>query len=325
MQMQNRTPKRVIGVDVARAVALIGMICAHLTYPEGVLAEVLFGFPSALFAFLAGVSMSLMATGGARPAHFIVRGLVLIVLSFLLGAIPTHVVIVLGTLGACMIALAWAPRLASRWLLAITFALALASGLVQYFVYPPLMWAALIIAGVLFHRHLLFHPRRLSLAVLVGGGLMALDIAARWYVDVPQYLSAQGHTGGLMDVVGSAGASISICSLSCLVARPWQRVLPRMGRMPLTLYCLHIPTSLVCGAAVSVLAAALIATTCLAVFSRGPVEEAVRRVVNAGVGRLNHFERNNREKTGIPAPGPHRDLLDGHARAGDGVDHIRRR
>lgn len=295
MQMRNRTQGRVVGVDVARAVALIGMICAHLTYPGGVLAEVLYGFPSALFAFLAGVSMSLMAQGGARPAHFIVRGVLLIVLSLMLSAIPTQIVIVLGTLGACMIALAWAPRLSSRWLLALAAALTAGSGVVQLFVYPPLMWAALMIAGMLFHRHLIDHPNRLVAATVAGGVVMVLDIAMRWYAELPSYFAAQGHTGGLVDVVGSLGASISICSLSCLVARPRQLVLPRMGRMPLTLYCLHIPTSLVCGAAVSVIAAAVIATAWLAVFSRGPVEAAMRRAVGAGVGLINNMERNYRE------------------------------
>lgn len=324
MQMRNRTPTRVIGVDVARAVALIGMICAHLTYPDGLLAEVLYGFPSALFAFLAGVSMSLMAGRGARPAHFIVRGVVLIALSLALAAIPTQIVIVLGTLGACMIALAWAPRLQSRWLLTIAVVLTFASGFVQLFVYPPLMWAALMIAGMYFHRHLLYHPQRLVIAAVSGGALMAADIAARWYVDVPPYFTAQGHTGGVVDVVGSVGASVSICSLCCLLARPWQRVLPRMGRMPLTLYCLHIPTSLVCGAAVSVLAAALIATTWLAVFRRGPVEEAVRRAVNAGVGLIDNLERNYREKTSLPAARCERDLQLDHARVRHGIDHVRR-
>ncbi|MEH0147054.1 heparan-alpha-glucosaminide N-acetyltransferase domain-containing protein [Corynebacterium sp. Q4381] len=325
MQMRNRTQGRLVGVDVARAVALIGMICAHLTYPDGVLAEVLYGFPSALFAFLAGVSMSLMARSGARPAHFVVRGLLLIALSFLLSAIPTQIVIVLGTLGACMIALAWAQRLPSRWLLALAAVMTAGSGVVPLFVSPPLMWAVLMVAGMLFHRHLIDRPNYVAAAAAVGGAVMTLDIVARWYADLPYYFTAQGHTGGLVDVVGSAGASISICSLSCLVARPRQLVLPRMGRMPLTLYCLHIPTSLVCGAAVSVIAAAVIATAWLAAFPRGPVEEAMRRAVSAGVGLIDNLERNYREKTSLPAARRERDLRNSSSRAGDGVDHVRRR
>lgn len=324
MQMRNRSSSRVVGVDVARAVALIGMICAHLTYPDGVLAEVLYGFPSALFALLAGVSMSLMAGRGARPAHFIVRGLLLIALSHALSTIPTQIVIVLGTIGACMIALAWVPRLPSPWLLGLAAVLTVGSGFVDAFVYPPLMWAVLMIAGMLWHRHLLDHPTRLAFAAASGGALMAVDIAMRWYVDLPYYFTAQGHTGGLVDVVGSVGASISICSLCCLVARPRQLVLPRMGRMPLTLYCLHIPTSLVCGAAVSVIAAAIIATAWLAVFSRGPVEEAMRRAVSAGVGLIDNLERNYREKTSLPAARCEREQRLDRARARHGIDHVRR-
>ena len=62
---------RNVGIDAARAVALVAMMVAHLTVQEGITAQVLFGFPAALFAFIAGVSMGYMR---AQPAEFIVRG-----------------------------------------------------------------------------------------------------------------------------------------------------------------------------------------------------------------------------------------------------------
>ena len=83
----SRTGKRVdrvVGVDVARAVALVGMFLAHLTYPEGVVAELLYGFPSSLFALIAGISMGFMAARGATATHFVVRGLLLVLLHLLL-------------------------------------------------------------------------------------------------------------------------------------------------------------------------------------------------------------------------------------------------
>ena len=63
---------RVSGVDIARALALIGMVCAHSIMPEGFAGQLTYGFPSATFAFLAGISMSLMArraviAGDAEP------------------------------------------------------------------------------------------------------------------------------------------------------------------------------------------------------------------------------------------------------------------
>lgn len=284
MQMRN------VGVDVARAVALIGMFGAHLTYPGGVMGEVLYGFPAALFGLLAGVSMGLMHERGARPAHFVVRGLLIAGIGVLLALVPSPIVIVLGTLGICMVVLAWAPGWGSRRLACLALLAAVASGLAyallpfELGVYPPFMWLALLLSGMLMQRHLLDQRGRLAAAAVVGFGVMAADIACRWYVALPLFFEAQGHTGGLLDVVGSVGGSVGAVALCCLVARPWQRVLPRMGAMPLTLYCLHIPTSLAVGFAGSMLGAAAVATAWLAMFQRGPMEEAVRRGVAAGAG-----------------------------------------
>ncbi|WP_284523054.1 hypothetical protein [Corynebacterium aquatimens] len=43
--MQTRNPSRIVGIDVARALALVGMFFAHLTFPNGIAGEVLYGFP----------------------------------------------------------------------------------------------------------------------------------------------------------------------------------------------------------------------------------------------------------------------------------------
>lgn len=129
MSMQMRNANRIVGVDVARAVALIGMICAHLTFPDGVLGEVLYGFPAALFGLLAGVSMGLMHDRGARPMHFVVRGLIIIAIGMVLSLVPSSIVIVLGTLGICMVVLAWAPGQGSALLAGCAAAAAIVSGL----------------------------------------------------------------------------------------------------------------------------------------------------------------------------------------------------
>lgn len=326
--MQMRVDGRVAGVDVARAVALIGMICAHLTFPDGVLGDVLYGFPSALFAFIAGVSMVFMARRGATPTQFAVRGIILIALHAVLALIPSSIHIVLGVLGICMICLARAPQWSSRTLGLAAAGLTVAAGLVWQFdtyglpvigpPYPAFMWAALMIAGMLFARHMIGRPGRLAVGFIVGAALFAADIYLRWNVELPWFLSVEGHSGGVGDVVGSTGASLSICALCCLIARPWQRVLPSMGRMPLTLYCLHVPTSLVLGAGASVLGAAAVATLWLAVFPRGPVEDMVRRGVTRGTDWI---ERKRNEKS-----------IDGFERGtlrvrgagnGDGVQHLR--
>lgn len=329
--MQTRDGQRVVGVDVARAVAVITMIAAHLTYPDGVAAELLYGFPAALFAFIAGVSLGFMAHGRATPAHVAVRGALVAGLGWALSLVPTSIVIVLPTLGVCMILLCRAPWWQSRWLAVAALALTGASGMVAELgrgttpvlggPYPLCMWAALMAAGLLAQRHVIGNRRRLAASAAGGGLLLAGDIAARWYVALPAFMAAQGHTGGVVDVVGSVGASISICSLCCLAAHPRQRVLPRVGAMPLTLYCLHVLTSTVLDVWSSVLGACALATVWLAHFPRGPVEDALRRATDAVVNLRTTKEKNDETYTLRPRRGGNSEP--GAAGARHGKRHVR--
>ncbi|MGH3332175.1 MAG: heparan-alpha-glucosaminide N-acetyltransferase domain-containing protein, partial [Nocardioidaceae bacterium] len=66
-------PGRVIGLDVARALALVGMMATHILAPiEGnhltVIQQVAGGRASALFAVLAGVSLALMSGRTVPPS-----------------------------------------------------------------------------------------------------------------------------------------------------------------------------------------------------------------------------------------------------------------
>lgn len=273
---------RNVGIDAARAVALVAMMVAHLTVQEGITAQVLFGFPAALFAFIAGVSMGYMR---AQPAEFIVRGILLIALHFALAPFSGSIVVVLGTIGVCMALLAWAPRWDTPLLLWLACALTFGSAVLapSSWPYPPMMWATLMIAGILFKRYMPLWP-----GLVVGGALFALDVALRWTTPLPPLLDATGHTGGLIDVVGSVGASISICALCCLAQR-WLGWLAPLGRMPLTLYCIHVLTAEWLNVWVTVGGAIVIAYVWLAVFPRGPLETVIRRITAV-------VKENNREK-----------------------------
>ncbi|OHO33672.1 hypothetical protein HMPREF2690_00460 [Corynebacterium sp. HMSC034E11] len=273
---------RNVGIDAARAVALVAMMVAHLTVQDGITAQVLFGFPAALFAFITGVSMGYMR---AQPAEFIVRGILLIALHFALAPFSGSIVVVLGTIGVCMALLAWAPRWDTPLLLWLACALTFGSAVLapSSWPYPPMMWATLMIAGILFKRYMPLWP-----GLVVGGALFALDVALRWTTPLPPLLDATGHTGGLIDVVGSVGASISICSLCCLAQR-WLGWLAPLGRMPLTLYCIHVLTSEWLNVWVSVGGAIVIAYAWLAIFKRGPLETVIRRITAV-------VKENNREK-----------------------------
>ena len=281
--MQNRN----VGIDVARAVALVGMMVAHLTYLDGVAVQVFYGFPAALFAFISGVSMGYMR---ARPAQLIVRGLCLIALHFALAPFTGQVFVVLGTIGLCMALLAWAPRWSSPVLLWLACVLTFGSAVLAstatvlipaFWPYSPLTWGALMIAGMLFRRHML-SPKLLWLGLVVGLGLFAGDLALRWYTMLPEFFDVGGHTGGLGDIIGSIGASVGICSLCCLLQR-WIGWLAPLGRMPLTIYCIHVLTADRLapewfGFWISLGGAILISYAWLAVCDRGPLETLLRRI-----------------------------------------------
>lgn len=181
---------------------------------------------------------------------------------------------VLSIIGVCMALLAWAPRWNTPYLLWLLSALALGSAWLAPSArpYPLLMWAALMVAGLLFQRWM---PRVTGCAV--GAVLFGADLALRWTTQLPPLLDATGHTGGLIDVIGSAGCAVSICSLCCLVQRRLRWLAP-LGRMPLTVYCLHILTAQWLGIWASLTGAALISYAWLACFPRGPVETVIRRI-----------------------------------------------
>ena len=101
---------RVVGVDVARCLALLGMMATHVLpgfdgarvpWPQ----QLAGGRASALFAVLAGVSLALVS-GRERPPHgrvrvaasvrILVRALLIGALGLTLGLLPTHIAVILG-------------------------------------------------------------------------------------------------------------------------------------------------------------------------------------------------------------------------------------
>jgi hypothetical protein len=106
-------PNRVVAVDVARALALVGMMATHVLPGrlgnEVPLAQQLAGGrASALFAVLAGVSVALVS-GRTRPlrgrsryavsVRLVVRALLIGLLGLLLGAVPTVIAVILSYYG----------------------------------------------------------------------------------------------------------------------------------------------------------------------------------------------------------------------------------
>ena len=104
------TSTRIVGVDVARCVALVGMIATHVLparAADGSLTlahELAGGRAAALFAVLAGTSLALMS-GGEQPVHgaergritvgLAVRAFLIALIGVLLGQLPTTIAIIL--------------------------------------------------------------------------------------------------------------------------------------------------------------------------------------------------------------------------------------
>src|SRR4029079_8106262 len=121
--------RRIVGIDVARGLAVLGMMTAHVgpddhgPVPPGGFAQLADGRPSALFVVLAGVSLSLLSggpapvTGPARTQariRIVVRAFLVLVLGLALILLGTPVVVILPTYAVLFVAgcfvLGWSRR-----------------------------------------------------------------------------------------------------------------------------------------------------------------------------------------------------------------------
>ncbi|WP_084077724.1 heparan-alpha-glucosaminide N-acetyltransferase domain-containing protein [Demequina sp. NBRC 110057] len=131
------TASRIDGLDLARGIAVLGMVGAHVgNQDDWPWLVVTHGFPSALFAVLAGVSMTLMLTSRGRVAvtevesrharrtriRIAVRGAILVGLGLLLALLGTPVVVILPTLGVMFWLALPLLRAPTPWLLALAAA-----------------------------------------------------------------------------------------------------------------------------------------------------------------------------------------------------------
>lgn len=122
------------GVDLARFVALIGMMCAHLL-PAGsapVVERLWEGNPSTLFAVVGGISIVLatrkqLSRGEVAAARrsLLARAVVVLAIGVVLALLSPYIIVVLVYYGTSMIATIPFLRVRSRWLLIAAGALAL--------------------------------------------------------------------------------------------------------------------------------------------------------------------------------------------------------
>ncbi|GAA3622604.1 heparan-alpha-glucosaminide N-acetyltransferase domain-containing protein [Microbacterium awajiense] len=204
-------PGRVAGVDLARGLAVIGMLAAHLLWLEEPVvlfdpsswAAVAAGRSSILFATLAGVSMGIVS-GGATPVRgdslrrargrLAVRAGILFALGFVFVALSLPVVVILPAYALMfVVALPFLPLRAPA-LFAIAAALAVVTpfihagldrlpfartvvghdlGLLVGWHYPFLVWIAFVLAGLAVARAGVARLR-VQLWMLAGGSALAV-------------------------------------------------------------------------------------------------------------------------------------------------------
>ncbi|MDX3695650.1 DUF418 domain-containing protein [Streptomyces europaeiscabiei] len=156
---------RLVGIDLARGLAVLGMYAAHFgPYPEtggplGFTMELARGRAATLFALLAGFSLVLI-TGRPRPrtgragrqamGRIVIRSLVLIPLGFALTALDTDIDVILSFYGLLFLAVLPLYRLRARTLAVIAAAGALIMPQVLFVIRESIYngdWGDTVVAG----------------------------------------------------------------------------------------------------------------------------------------------------------------------------------
>jgi uncharacterized membrane protein YeiB len=200
---------RITGLDLARGLAILGMIGAHLDLTENLSwspsswQALVFGRPAALFGVLAGVSIALLS-GGTRPAsgdelvrarmRIMVRAAWVFVIGGVLELLGTEVEVILGVyavlFGLALPFLQWSPRrllllAASLAVIAPPVSLLLAqvavvaeaetafTSLMLTGAYPALWWWAFVLVGLAIGR-LDLSARRVRAVLFLAGTAAAV-------------------------------------------------------------------------------------------------------------------------------------------------------
>lgn len=198
-------PPRIVGIDVARGLAVLGMVGAHLgdTHDDITWSDpstwdgIVNGRSSLLFAMLAGVSISLICKGRARPGDtrlqmmLVRRGLLILVIGLAIELLNTGVGVILPLYGLLFVAstlvLHWSTRrlwtvavllaVVAPFAVALAHALSLAASgpglnLTLFGLYPVTAWLAVLLAGMAVGR-LQLTRARVAPGLLLGGVLVA--------------------------------------------------------------------------------------------------------------------------------------------------------
>ncbi|MGY4645652.1 heparan-alpha-glucosaminide N-acetyltransferase domain-containing protein [Cellulomonas sp. URHB0016] len=257
--------RRIVGIDAARGLAVLGMMTAHVgpddhgPVPPGGFAQLADGRPASLFVVLAGVSLALLSGGpdvvtGTRlvqaRVRILVRALLLFGLGELLVLLGTPIAVILPTYGLMFtlgsVALRWSRSalLMGAFTLAVLgppLAQSLSATLVRGPVaevadlaighyYPALVWTAYLLVGMAVGRSDLRSPRLRAKGALLGAGLVVLGHGGSWValhvLGWPDRLAtSEPHSSTTFEVVGNVGVALIVLAASLVAAERWPRAL----------------------------------------------------------------------------------------------------
>lgn len=238
-------PERIVAVDIARLVAVVGMMVAHMVtasteFPASIVTGLTTGFPSTLFAVVAGVGSALAADAvrrdSARSAPWtaeaaqLSRGFVVALVGVLLAPVPTGIAVVLVPLGVSLMIVAPLVRAPASAVGALIVVLAVAGPLVIIAaagsllpgtpttaqrldhllfsgVYPVITWVVYVTVGLLIGRALLAALRR-GRALVFGAQLALAGLGALIVATVVDalYVSLVAVPARIAEVIGAGSA-----------------------------------------------------------------------------------------------------------------------
>ncbi|GGF43856.1 hypothetical protein GCM10010922_19230 [Microbacterium sorbitolivorans] len=244
---------RIVGLDIARGLAVLGMAAAHTVALPGEIrwsdpstwVELVSGRSSILFAVLAGVSIALMTgrsripTGAELATHrlrLVARGLVIFAIGLVLELLGTNIAVILTFYGAVYAVavmfigmrayalVVWAAAMAVAGPAVAATLIALspsASGAGISFIlegtYSIVPWTALMLAGLALGRLDITRRKTAALALAVGVALSVVGYTAgsAWGGSDSSYVSAYSSSSSMPSYESIPGEEADLAGKTC--------------------------------------------------------------------------------------------------------------
>lgn len=246
---------RIVGLDIARSLAIIGMVVLHMASLVWHTKVILNGLPAALFAIFAGITLVIIARDFTLTTflRIIARGCIVTLVGLALLPVGGEIQVVLVVIGLTMLLVSWVPPLRWWWKV-LLLAAATATATIKYApltlpqVYPLLAYIAYFLAGMLLYEVYIRNSRAVAqwVATVVAAVVATAGFYFRFTPDIPGWLRFTGHTGVLGEIVLSIAVGAVVLHVCLLIGRAVPKLVypfAALGAMSLSIYILHVLTA----------------------------------------------------------------------------------